>query len=215
VKRKQSDYVLLSPCQIVAWNLEQVRRERGWSQDEAIRRLEPYLGYGMTRAAWSKAERSYDGNQVRHFDAEELVAFARVFEVPISYFLTPPEPILHGKGIRISNKPAKAKAHVTAAPLERDEMMRLAAHALVPSGTIDEAGFRTLMAQQMAKAMERAARAYLEDHPEDLRQIAAGLTPAEFQDYLRRDAETHATEEEAFAQKTVGLLKSSKLKGRK
>lgn len=44
---------------------------------------------------WSKsfsaAERSVDGKRVRQFHADEVIAFARAFEVPLTAFLLPPE----------------------------------------------------------------------------------------------------------------------------
>ena len=35
-------------------------------------------------------ERSVDGGRIREFSADELVAFARGFDLPIGWFLTPP-----------------------------------------------------------------------------------------------------------------------------
>src|ERR1700730_11003343 len=66
--KSASESVTLSPCQIVAWNLENLRRDKHWSQTEAAKRLKPHLGYAMSRAAWSKMERSLKGDQIRRFD---------------------------------------------------------------------------------------------------------------------------------------------------
>ncbi len=75
---------VLSPCQIIAWNLERIRRSRGFTQQQAAKRLEPYLGYRLSRPAFSQAERL--SGKLRRFDADEIVALARAFEVPIAYF---------------------------------------------------------------------------------------------------------------------------------
>lgn len=40
----------------------------------------------------SQAERSVAGRHIRQFDIDELVAFARAFDLPIGWFLLPPPP---------------------------------------------------------------------------------------------------------------------------
>ncbi len=49
------------------------------------------------------AERSVTGNRVREFTADDLVTFARAFDVPVLYFLTPPPTgiFVHVPGSRI------------------------------------------------------------------------------------------------------------------
>ena len=54
--------------------------------------LAPYLGFRWSKANFSAAERSVDGQRVRQFDADEIVAFARTFDLPVSWFFMPPPP---------------------------------------------------------------------------------------------------------------------------
>lgn len=84
----------LTPNQIVALNLTRVRDELGWSQPEAAAALEPFLGVRWSRASYSAVERSVDGTRIKQFSADELVAIARCFNRPISWFLTPPSGVV-------------------------------------------------------------------------------------------------------------------------
>jgi hypothetical protein len=59
-------------------------------QDEAAEACEAYLGKRLSPASWSALERSVDGARIREITADELVAFARAFALPIGFFLTPP-----------------------------------------------------------------------------------------------------------------------------
>jgi|Tabmets5t2r1_1033131.scaffolds.fasta_scaffold12103_2 Helix-turn-helix domain len=79
-----------SPNQIVAHNLASARTLRGWTQDQAAEACAPYLGARLSAASWSAMERSVDGGRIREITADELVAFARAFDLPIGFFLTPP-----------------------------------------------------------------------------------------------------------------------------
>jgi transcriptional regulator with XRE-family HTH domain len=85
-------YFELTPNQVVAYNLAQARLEKGWTQDEACEALAPYLGTRWSKANYSAAERSVDGTRIRQFDADEIVAFARGFDLPVSWFFLPPPP---------------------------------------------------------------------------------------------------------------------------
>jgi len=80
----------MTPNQIVAANLTRARLDRGWSQPQAAEALEPFLGVRWSRASYSAVERSIDGNRIKQFSADELVAIARCFDRPIGWFLTPP-----------------------------------------------------------------------------------------------------------------------------
>lgn len=82
----------LTPNQLVGYNLFCARRERGWTQAQAAEALEPHLGVRWTVAQVSAAERSVDGTRIRQFTADDIVAFAQAFELPISYFFVPPRP---------------------------------------------------------------------------------------------------------------------------
>lgn len=83
-------YWPLTPNQVVAWNLAQARAWRGWTQDQTAEALEPYLGVRWSKASVSQAERSITGKMVRNFTADEIVAFARCFAVPVTWFFMPP-----------------------------------------------------------------------------------------------------------------------------
>ncbi len=76
--------------QVVAYNVRQARELRGWTQEELADRLEPYLGQRLTQAAVSSIERAWDGERRREFDAHELLIFALVFDLPITWFFLPP-----------------------------------------------------------------------------------------------------------------------------
>lgn len=92
-----SEDLPLSPNQLVAANLARARALRGWTQDQAAERLERYLGSRWSKANYSAAERAVTGRRPRTFDADDLLAFARTFELPITWFLLPPhgsEPLL-------------------------------------------------------------------------------------------------------------------------
>ena len=79
-----------TPNQIVAHNIAKARQLRGWTQDQAAEACAPYLGARLSPASWSALERSVDGGRIREITADELVAFARAFDLPIGFFLTPP-----------------------------------------------------------------------------------------------------------------------------
>ncbi len=85
-------FVGFTANQVVAFNLTQAREWRGWTQDEAALALEPYLGVRWSKATFSQAERSVAGRFIRNFTADEIVAFARGFELPITWFFMPPPP---------------------------------------------------------------------------------------------------------------------------
>lgn len=79
-----------SPNEIVCYRVARARQLRGWTQDEAARRLEPFIGGRLSRASFSAIERAFRGGRVRQFTADDLVALARCFQLPIGWFLTPP-----------------------------------------------------------------------------------------------------------------------------
>jgi transcriptional regulator with XRE-family HTH domain len=92
----------MDPNQVVAYNLARARQLRGWTQDEAAAALEPYLGVRWSNASWSQAERSVGGKFVRRFDAEEIVAFARAFELPVTWFFLPPPAWKDGAPVKLT-----------------------------------------------------------------------------------------------------------------
>lgn len=80
---------VLTPNQIVAHNLAQIRRGRGLTQAQFAEALEPLLGVRWSPAVLSAAERSVDGKRVREFSADELVAIARVLGVAVTKLIGP------------------------------------------------------------------------------------------------------------------------------
>ncbi|HEV2766733.1 MAG TPA: hypothetical protein VGV63_03360, partial [Acidimicrobiales bacterium] len=52
-------------------------------------------------ASISQAERSIAGRFIRKFDADEIMAFARAFEVPIAWFFMPPPPWSDHPGVPV------------------------------------------------------------------------------------------------------------------
>ena len=85
-----SETYYLSLNKVVAYNLQRARTQLKLTQEQAAARLEPYLGTLWSKATWSAAERSWQTFRVKRFNADELYALARAFELPITYFLTPP-----------------------------------------------------------------------------------------------------------------------------
>jgi hypothetical protein len=79
-----------TPNQLVAHNIAKARLLRGWTQDQAAEACAPYLGKRLSPASWSALERSVDGGRIRETTADELVGFARAFDLPVGFFLTPP-----------------------------------------------------------------------------------------------------------------------------
>jgi hypothetical protein len=81
---------VLTPGQVVAYNLSRARALRGWTQEQTVTRLEPHLGIRWSNVVLSAAERSYSGKRIRHFTADEIVAFAQTFGLPVVWFFLPP-----------------------------------------------------------------------------------------------------------------------------
>ena len=103
--RRKPDRRAWTPNQIVAHNIAKARLMRGWTQDEAGERIAAHLGHRLSPASWSAIERSVDGGRIREFSADELVAFARGFDLPIGWFLTPP-PVDDGIGVAVPDAKA-------------------------------------------------------------------------------------------------------------
>src|SRR5262249_39729409 len=132
---RNSGPTILSPCQVVAWNLERARRARNWSQAEMAKRLEPYLGHRMSRAALSKAERSLHGGPIRRFDADEIFALARIFDRHVGDFFSPPESYFRGRPLLINNKPGDPRAVVTSKPVTANQAVDLSVTIIFPERT--------------------------------------------------------------------------------
>ncbi len=80
-----------NPSQIVAHNMTKARELRGLTQTEVAERLARYTDTKWTKTSVAQAEGSVSGTRVRVFTAVELFALARTFDLPVLYFLAPPE----------------------------------------------------------------------------------------------------------------------------
>jgi transcriptional regulator with XRE-family HTH domain len=80
----------LSANQIVAYNLEKLRRERGWTALETAARLGDILGRKISLASYSAMERSVEGRRIKSFDADDIFALARVLGVRVWFLFLPP-----------------------------------------------------------------------------------------------------------------------------
>jgi transcriptional regulator with XRE-family HTH domain len=76
--------------EVVAYNFRAARELRGWTQDETAEALEPLLGQRLPQASISAIERAYEGDRRREFDAQEILAFALAFDLPLIWFFLPP-----------------------------------------------------------------------------------------------------------------------------
>ena len=84
----------LDANQVVAWNFRAARELRGWTQEECARHLAAHLGQHLPKASISAIERSVESDRRREFDAAELIAFARAFDLPVVWFLLPPPDLI-------------------------------------------------------------------------------------------------------------------------
>lgn len=75
--------------QIVSYNFQRAREERGWTQVEVSDRLIPLLGYELRQAGVSTIETCGRGNRRRAFAANELLAFAQCFDLPLGWWFIP------------------------------------------------------------------------------------------------------------------------------
>ncbi len=80
-----------NPSQVVAHNMTKARELRGLTQTEVAERLARFTATKWTKTSVAQAEGSVTGSRIRVFTAVELVALARTFDLPVLYFLAPPE----------------------------------------------------------------------------------------------------------------------------
>ncbi|MFF7949388.1 helix-turn-helix domain-containing protein [Streptomyces griseorubiginosus] len=90
---------LLSINEIVSYNLMRARRSNAWTQQDVADLLEKYTGRTWSNASVSAAERAWQGGRPRKFDANELVALSKIFDVPVGYFFLPPEDEMANKWV--------------------------------------------------------------------------------------------------------------------
>jgi transcriptional regulator with XRE-family HTH domain len=84
--------------QVVAHNVTWARRLRGLTQVEVAERLKRFTGTNWTQTTVAQAEGSVSGTRVRLFTANELVALARTFDLPVLFFFMPPKDERRGLG---------------------------------------------------------------------------------------------------------------------
>lgn len=80
-----------TPSQVVAHNLTRARELRGLTQAEVAERLSRFSGSKWSQVTVAQAEASVGGQRVRQFTANELVALARTFDLPVVFFFLPPD----------------------------------------------------------------------------------------------------------------------------
>jgi transcriptional regulator with XRE-family HTH domain len=172
----------LTANQLVAANLRRARERFGLTQEEAAERLEPYLGVRWTKATFSAAERSVvAGRRAREFSANELLAFARVFGVSVSWFFLPPEyeeelPDISCGGPELVSPRGLIEAAVPQGG-DREEGTRLRAIARrLPESeeTIRHAAFAQIEALVASVTVPNVTK-----HAADLRRVANALESAE------------------------------------
>ena len=106
----------LSPNQIVAYNVERLRRERGWTAVETARRWGALLGRKISLASYSAMERSVEGRRIKSFDADEIFSLARLFGVRVWFLFIPPINFrLHPVRVRPKGAPVSQSLARTAA----------------------------------------------------------------------------------------------------
>lgn len=144
----------LTPNRLIGYNLSRIRRALGLSQEEAAERLEPYLGTRWSKTVFSAAERSYDGDRVRQFDGDELLAMSLAFGVPTSYFFLPPRVGDRGGKVLISGKVDVSWPQLVA--------------------TLDDGDMRSAYDQRLAELPpgERPMRVYKESEIRPLLEVA-------------------------------------------
>ncbi len=76
--------------EIVAYNFRAARELRGLTQEETAELLERFIGQRLLQASISAIERAYEGDRRREFDAQEILAFALAFDLPLLWFFLPP-----------------------------------------------------------------------------------------------------------------------------
>ncbi len=76
--------------EIVAYNFRAARELRGLTQEETAELLERFIGQRLPQASISAIERAYEGDRRREFDAQEILAFALAFDLPLLWFFLPP-----------------------------------------------------------------------------------------------------------------------------
>ncbi len=76
--------------QIVGVNFRIARELRGWTQEQTAERLAPHMnGQVLPKTSISAMERVLDRDRRRVFNAQEILAFAQAFDLPVWWFFLP------------------------------------------------------------------------------------------------------------------------------
>jgi transcriptional regulator with XRE-family HTH domain len=175
----------LTANQLVAQNLRRARELRGWTQEEAAKRLEPYLGVRWSKATFSVAERSaFPNTRAREFSADNLLAFSRAFGVSVSWFFLPPEGAEALPNISCGGPELITPAELVDAALTRgtesDEAPRIRAlMGRISLDAFDERIRRHAFARVEALGSASASVPNVTEHAANLRRIANALEAAE------------------------------------
>ena len=89
--RATDDQRRWTASQVVAHNVTRARELRRLTQAEVAERLSRFTGTKWTQATVAQAEGSVGGQRGRQFTANELVALARTFDLPVLFFFMPPD----------------------------------------------------------------------------------------------------------------------------
>jgi transcriptional regulator with XRE-family HTH domain len=89
--RAKDDQRRWTASQVVAHNVTRARELRGLTQAEVAEGLSRFTGTKWTQATVAQAEGSVSGQRMRQFTANELVALARTFDLPVLFFFMPPD----------------------------------------------------------------------------------------------------------------------------
>lgn len=196
----------LTPNQVVAFNLTRAREWKGWTQDQAAEALEPYLGKRWSKASVSQAERSVAGRVIRNFDADEIVAFARAYDLPVTWFFMPPPPWSDrpGRPVKLDTPDAKQTGTALAELIDlvfgdEDHQALLAARL---QGWLEQSPPELTRAQQQIVDLVRHRTAALAHHGLDdlanwqtqLRALANHLEDLEARSRRATDADLNLDE---------------------
>jgi len=139
MEREAKESVRYTPNQVVAYNLRRARLLRGWTQEQTAVRLKKYLGVRWSSASYSVAERSTDRpERIRNFTADEIVAFSRTFQLPVTWFFFPPERGAEDSQLRVGPPEVKEEQALTPSQLVEVILGDPETHALL-SLRVDEA----------------------------------------------------------------------------
>ncbi len=104
-KPRGSDTKTWTASQVVAHNLTRAPRAAWPHAGRGGRTVGEVHGLAVSQATVAQAEGSVAGHRVREFTANELLALARVFDLPVLYFFLPPDD--GPKGFGTADAPAR------------------------------------------------------------------------------------------------------------